>query len=218
MSGAVHGPVSGRGILLTGLFLSVFGVAFEMIGIATALPVVMELFHASDLYAWAFSTFVIGQLLATMLAGGLSDRYGPAVPMVAGFVLLLVGLGAATLAPHVWWLFAARFLQGLGAGGLTLSLYVTIALAFDGRERATVLGWISFVWLLPAFVGPPMAAWLVGVGVRVHDPVPDALRAAGVAAHAPGAGTLQAGRARAQGVPRGDGGRRPVAGVHPAGR
>lgn len=160
------GPVPGRGILVAGLFLSIFGVAFEMIGIATALPVVMELFGAQDLYAWAFSTFVIGQLLATIISGRVSDRLGPAAPMVAGFVLLMVGLLAATVAPDVWWLFLARFLQGLGAGGLTLSLYVTIALAFEGPERASVLGWVSFVWLLPAFVGPPMAAWLVGVSWR----------------------------------------------------
>lgn len=160
------GPVPGRGTLLAGLFLSIFGVAFEMIGIATALPVVMELFGASDLYAWAFSTFVIGQLFATIVSGRVSDRFGPAAPMAGGFVLLLLGLLAAVAAQSVWWLFAARLLQGLGAGGLMLSLYVTIALAFEGHERASVLGWVSFVWLLPAFVGPPMAAWLVGVSWR----------------------------------------------------
>lgn len=153
----------GRRKLLLGLFLSVFGVAFEMIGIATAMPTIMAEFDASQLYAWAFSTFVIGQLLATIIAGQVADRRGPLPPMVAGFILFLAGLLLATFAGNVWLLFLARFLQGLGAGGLTLSLYVTIALAFFGPERATVLGWISFIWLLPAFVGPPMAAWLTTI-------------------------------------------------------
>lgn len=156
----------GRRMLLVGLFLSVFGVAFEMIGIATALPTVMELFGATELYAWAFSSFVIGQLLATIISGRLADRVGPLWPMAAGFVLFLAGLIAATAAPNVWFLFGARFVQGLGAGGLTLSLYVTIALAFAGAERASVLGAISFVWLLPAFVGPPMAAALTTISWR----------------------------------------------------
>ncbi|GAB3820257.1 MFS transporter [Tessaracoccus terricola] len=153
----------GRRKLLLGLFLSVFGVAFEMIGIATAMPTIMAEFDASQLYAWAFSTFVIGQLLATIVAGRVSDRKGPLPPMLAGFVLFLAGLLLATFAGNVWVLFLARFLQGLGAGGLTLSLYVTIALVFYGPERATVLGWISFIWLLPAFVGPPVAAWLTTI-------------------------------------------------------
>lgn len=158
-----HAVMPGRRKLLFGLFLSVFGVAFEMIGIATAMPTIMGGFDASELYAWAFSTFVIGQLLATIVAGRMADRVGPLPPMLTGFVLFLSGLLLATFAGDVWMLFLARFLQGLGAGGLTLSLYVTIALVFFGPERATVLGWISFIWLLPAFVGPPLAAWLTTI-------------------------------------------------------
>lgn len=162
------GPVvTGRRALLVGLFLSVFGVAFEMIGIATAMPTIMDLFGAGGLYAWAFSTFVIGQLLATILAGRVADRRGPLAPMAAGFGAFLLGLVLAALAPGVGWFFAARLLQGLGAGGLMLALYVTIALAFRGAERAGVLGWISFVWLLPAFVGPPLAAWLTTISWRL---------------------------------------------------
>ncbi|MCC2592367.1 MFS transporter [Tessaracoccus sp. OS52] len=157
----------GRRKLLLGLFLSVFGVAFEMIGIATALPTVMAQFEASHLYAWAFSTFIIGQLLSTMLAGRLADRRGPLPPMLAGFALFLTGLVVATLAPSVWLLLLARFIQGLGAGGLNLSLYVTIAMVFSGPERSTVLGWISFIWLLPAFVGPPLAAGLTTITWRL---------------------------------------------------
>ncbi len=33
-------PMPGRGVLVASLFLSILGVAFETIGIATALPVV----------------------------------------------------------------------------------------------------------------------------------------------------------------------------------
>lgn len=157
----------GRRKLLVGLFLSVFGVAFEMIGIATALPTVMAQFDASHLYAWAFSSFVIGQLLSTILAGRLADRRGPLPPMLWGFALFIAGLLLATFAPNVWLLLVARFVQGVGAGGLNLALYVTIAHVFFGPERSTVLGWISFIWLLPAFVGPPLAAGLTTISWRL---------------------------------------------------
>ncbi|MEO7588013.1 MAG: MFS transporter [Arachnia sp.] len=159
--------VSGRSWLLVGLVLSIFGIAFESIGVATAMPTVMRALDAPHLYAWAFSTMVTGMLLATLLAGRVTDRVGPLPPMVAGYVLFTVGLLAGSLAPNVWVLLAARFVQGLGAGALSLALFVTIALVYDGAQRATVLGALSFVWLLPAFVGPPIAAWMTLLSWRL---------------------------------------------------
>lgn len=159
--------VQGRSRLLVGLVLSIFGIAFEMIGVATAMPTVMRDLDAPQLYAWAFSTMVTGMLLATLLAGRVADRIGPLRPMVLGYVLFSAGLVLGTLAPNVWVLLSARFVQGLGAGALTLALFVTIALTFEGAQRATVLGALSFVWLLPAFIGPPIAAWLTLVTWRL---------------------------------------------------
>ena len=159
--------VPGRSRLLIGLVLSIFCIAFETIGVATAMPSVMRDLDAPRLYAWAFSTMVTGMLLATLLAGRLADRVGPLTPMVVGYVLFTAGLVLGSLAPTVWVLLGARFVQGLGAGALTLALFVTIALTFDGAQRATVLGALSFVWLLPAFIGPPIAAWMTLITWRL---------------------------------------------------
>ena len=160
MSHTGQDVMPGRWRLLAGLFLAIFGVAFEMIGMATAMPTIMDDLDARALYAWAFSSLVIGQLLATIIAGRVADRVGPLPPMLTGFLLFIAGLVLGSLAPNATILLLARAVQGLGAGGLSLSMFVTIALVFHGRERATVLGMLSFVWLLPAFLGPPLAAWL----------------------------------------------------------
>ncbi len=159
--------VPGRSRLLIGLVLSIFGIAFETIGVATAMPTVMRDLSAPQLYAWAFSTMVTGMLLATLLAGRVADRVGPLKPMVVGYILFAAGLLLGSVAPSVWVLLAARFVQGLGAGALTLALFVTIALTFDGAQRANILGALSFVWLLPAFIGPPIAAWMTLITWRL---------------------------------------------------
>lgn len=138
-----------------------------MVGILAALPTVMRAFDADQYFAWAMSTFVVGMLMATMVAGRLADQRGPMTPAVIGVVLFTSGLVLAALAPSVWVLLLARVLQGLGAGSLNLSLFVVIALAFSGRERAGVMTWFSFMWLLPAFFGPPIAAALVTVSWRL---------------------------------------------------
>lgn len=159
--------IPGRSRLLVGLVLSIFGIAFETIGVATAMPTVMRDLAAPQLYAWAFSTMVTGMLLSTLLAGRVTDRAGPLRPMVAGYLLFAAGLMLGSLASSVWMLLVARFVQGLGAGALMLALFVTIALTFDGAQRASVLGALSFVWLLPAFIGPPIAAWMTLLSWRL---------------------------------------------------
>lgn len=156
----------GRQLLFLGLLLCIFGIAFEMIGVATALPTVMADLGALPLYAWAFSTMVTGMLTATMICGRLADRSGPLLPMVAGYLLFAVGLLVGALAPNVATLLLARFIQGLGAGALNLAFFVVIAFVYRPEERPGVLAWVSFTWVLPAFVGPPIAAALTELSWR----------------------------------------------------
>lgn len=151
---------SGSKSMITGIMLSVFAIAFQMIGLATALPTVMADFEAEHLYPWAFTTMVSGMLVATILAGHVVDRRGPALPLTFGFAMFALGLVLGWVAPDVWFVLAARAVQGLGGGALNLSLMVTVAHAFPPQERPRTMALVSFCWLLPAFVGPPFAAWL----------------------------------------------------------
>ena len=82
--------------------LAVFSVAFQSIGIATALPTLMASFGAESLYPWAFTTMVSGMLAATIVAGRIADQRGPAIPMYVGFALFGLGLVLGWLAPSVW--------------------------------------------------------------------------------------------------------------------
>lgn len=157
----------GRTALIGGLMLSVFAVAFQSIGLATALPTLMASFDAGHLYPWAFTTMISGMLLATIVAGRVADLRGPATPMFVGFMLFGVGLVLGWLAPNVWVVLLARVVQGLGAGALNLTLSVVVAHGFAPDQRARVMALVSFCWLLPAFVGPPFAAWLTQYSWRL---------------------------------------------------
>lgn len=153
-------PAPGRLALVVGIMLSVFAIAFQTIGLATALPTVMASFDASHLYPWAFTTMVSGMLISTIFAGRLADRKGPALPLYFGFAAFVLGLVLGWMAPSVWVVLAARAVQGIGAGALNLSLMVTVAHGFPPADRPRTMALVSFCWLLPAFVGPPFAAWL----------------------------------------------------------
>jgi len=154
--------------LLVGLLLAVFAIAFQMIGVAAALPEAMRSLDAVALYPWAFSMAVTGMLTAILVAGRHCDRHGPLVSMGLGFGTMLLGLTAGSFATDVWMLLTARLVQGLGAGAINLTLYVVIALAFPAGRRPAVLAMLSFCWVLPAFLGPPISSAMVALGGLVN--------------------------------------------------
>ena len=146
--------------LAFGLCTAVVAVAFEVISVATAMPAAARELDGLSLYAWAFSLFAIGQLFATVAAGRLCDRIGPARPMAGGLALFTVGIVVAATAPTMIQLISGRLLQGLGSGLTSIAMYVVIARAFDESYRPTMFSWISAAWVLPSFIGPVVAAFL----------------------------------------------------------
>ncbi|MGJ6981407.1 MFS transporter [Aestuariimicrobium soli] len=155
----IEEPQSQRA-LTVGVLTIVFSVAFQAIAVATAMPAAAEDLGQLSLFAWAFSLFVIGMSLSTVLGGRASDRFGPIRPAALGVVGFGLGLVLAALAPTMLVLVGARFVQGLGGGLLNVSLMVIVARLWDEHRRAVLMTAFSFCWVLPAFVGPPIAAWL----------------------------------------------------------
>ncbi len=151
---------SSRRALVIGLMLCVVAVAFEAIAVVTAMPAAASDLGDLGLYAWAFTAFMIAQVFAIVAAGQVSDVRGPKGPMVIGFGLFAVGLVIAGSAPTMLILMVGRFVQGLGGGAMNLAVMVLIARLFDAKERAVLMTAMAFAWMAPAFVGPPIAAWL----------------------------------------------------------
>ncbi|MGB7962508.1 MAG: MFS transporter [Propionicimonas sp.] len=157
---AVPAPTPSRRGLVVGLLLIVVAIAFEATAVVTAMPAAVDDLGNLDLYAWAFTGFVIAQTLSIVAAGQAADRFGPVRPLIAGFVIFAVGLALAGAATSMGLLVVARTIQGLGGGTMNLAVMVLVGRAFDGRERASLMTAFSAAWMVPAFAGPPLAAWL----------------------------------------------------------
>lgn len=151
--------VSRRG-LTVGLFTAMVAIAFEAISVATAMPAAASALNGLRLYAWAFSLFLIGMLFATVASGRLADRKGPARPMLLGLGLFALGLVVAATARSMPQLIGGRLIQGLGSGTMSVAIYVCIARVYDPEQRPRMFSYISTAWVLPSFVGPPIAAYL----------------------------------------------------------
>lgn len=161
--GPGHGTpptTASRRELTIGLLLCVVAIAFEAMAVVTAMPAAAADLGDLDLYAWAFTAFVLAQTFAIVAAGQFSDRVGPTIPLVVGFGVFAGGLLLAGAAWTMPILLVARFVQGLGGGTMNLAVMVLVARVFDERERAVMLTGFSGAWMVPAFVGPPVAAWI----------------------------------------------------------
>ena len=136
----------------------VFLTAFESLAVTTVMPVVSTDLGGRGEYATAFAATLAASVLGMVAAGGWADRRGPGKPLLAAIAVFAAGLLAASLAPTMEFFVAARFLQGLGSGGISVTLYVVVALVFPPTLRPAVFGAFASAWVLPSLVGPFLAA------------------------------------------------------------
>lgn len=142
------------------ILVGVLAVAFESYAVLTAMPAAAEELGQLDLYAWAFTSFVVAMLFATVLGGRLVDRIGPVRPLGVGLGVFVVGLIAAGFVPTMSWLLAMRVVQGFGAGFITVGLMVLVARVYDEATRPRIMTYFSVCWVVPSFFGPPLSAWI----------------------------------------------------------
>jgi MFS family permease len=154
----VFGP-SRRGTTV-GMLLLISMIAFEAMGVGTAMPALVADLGALPLYAWPFVTFVAAAVFGTALGGWWCDRAGPRLPLIGSPLLFGAGLIVAGTAGGMAQLLVGRVLQGIGAGATTVGLYVLISIVYPERARPAVFGLMSGAWVLPSLVGPPVSGFV----------------------------------------------------------
>jgi MFS family permease len=143
-----------------GAWSLVFLAAFESLAVTTIMPIVTTDLHGRGLYALAFSSTLAAGVVGMVAIGSWADRRGPAVPLFTAIAVFAVGLAVAGLAPSMPVFVAARFLQGLGAGGMTVALYVLVALVYPAVLHIRIFGAFASAWVLPSMVGPFVAGFV----------------------------------------------------------
>jgi MFS family permease len=153
--------------LTVGLLLTMGGVAFESLAVATVMPASAADLGGLALYGWAFSAFLLTNLVGIVVAGGESDRRGPAEPLMVGVSLFAIGLVVGGLAPNMAVLIAGRTLQGFGGGVIGSVAYVAVGRGYPEASRPRMLALLSTAWVVPGLVGPAVAGLIAdAVGWR----------------------------------------------------
>lgn len=153
--------------LSIGLLLTVTMIAFEALGITTAMPEAARELGGISLYGWVFTAAFLSSLIGISLAGPRADEVGPARPYAVGICLFAVGLAIGGSAPSMTVVVVGRLVQGLGIGVLPSVVYASIGRAFTDRARARMFALLSSAWVVPGLVGPALSGWVAeNVGWR----------------------------------------------------
>ncbi|MCA2218669.1 MFS transporter [Jidongwangia harbinensis] len=138
----------------------VFLAAFESLAVTTIMPIVTADLDGRALYSVAFSAALAAGVIGMVMFGSWADRVGPARPLLTAIGLFGAGLVLAGSASTMTVFVGGRFLQGLGAGGITVALYVLVAKMYPPVLHIRIFGAFATAWVLPSMIGP-FAAGLV---------------------------------------------------------
>src|SRR5215831_9791346 len=137
---------AGHRALTLGMVLTVAASAFESLAVATILPQTTREIGGLATYGWAFSSFMLSNLVGISAAGRAADRRGPALPFLGGASLFVAGLVIAGFAPSIAPFIAGRFVQGLGAGAISAMSLATVGRAYAQEAKPRILALLATAW------------------------------------------------------------------------
>lgn len=127
-----------------------------------AMPVVKAEFGIGTGLAQATISLVMAVMaVATIVYGGLSDRFGRKPVLLGGLALYAIGAGLCWFAGDIWMLLAGRALQAMGTGcGVVLAR--AILRDIYGQDRIVqMVAYLTAAYVLAPLLAPPLGGVMV---------------------------------------------------------
>ena len=140
-------------------------ILFSLSGMATGFLVVytVRAWNLPDAQASSFSLALqVGMTLAYLFFGFLSDRKGHKLSLEICFLLSVLSLGLAILAPGPAWFFPVFFLRGAVAAATFVSGISIVYEFTDAGNRPTYIGLANTIPGVAGAIAPLLGGWLAG--------------------------------------------------------
>ncbi len=128
--------------------------------VSTALPTIVGEFGQMEMFGWVSSAFLLSMSAVMPIYGKLGDLFGRKYVMLAAIVIFTLGSLACGFAWSMDSLIAARVFQGLGGGGIMVSIFSINADLFEPRERAKYQSYSSLMIMASGSLGPLLGGTL----------------------------------------------------------
>src|SRR6478609_7403332 len=143
-----------RLVLFLCLMLAMFMATLDNQIVSTALPTIVGEFGHLERFGWIGSAYLLSLSAVMPVYGKLGDLFGRKYVMMTAIAIFTVGSAVCGLAVSMNTLIAARVLQGLGGGGIMVSIFAVNADLFEPRERARYQSYSSLVLMASGAIGP----------------------------------------------------------------
>lgn len=140
--------------LLVGLMVAMFLAALDQTIVAIALPTIGRQFDDMANLSWIVTAHLLSGTAVAPVFGTLSDIFGRRIMIATALGIFIAASVLCALAPNLLTLILARFLQGIGGGGIMPVVQTIIADAISPRERGQYQAYFSGVWLAAGLSGP----------------------------------------------------------------
>ncbi|CAO3622055.1 unnamed protein product [Cunninghamella blakesleeana] len=146
--------------VLFGLWVGVGLASLDSSIVATVYPQIGSEFHKSNDVIWVATSYMLSYSALQPLYGRISDAFGRKTTLQFAVFVFFVGSLLCGAANSLWSLVFARFVAGIGGGGLnTISSVITSDLV-TLRERGTYQGYANIWFAVGGLVGAPLGGWL----------------------------------------------------------
>lgn len=143
------------------IFVVVGLAAFNALGVSAALPELAAELGKLNLLPWVVTTYLIVAGVSTVASGALIDTIGLRFIFRWALVFFIAGSVLGGLAPSMELLIAARFVQGIGGGGVIAVGLAGVNLLYPSELVGRAFAANSTVWGVMGVAGPLLAGFLL---------------------------------------------------------
>ena len=129
--------------------------------VATALPSIVDDVGGLSRVTWVIIAYALAVVASMPLYGRLGDLYGRKRMLVSAIGLFLGASMACGAAQTMSQLLVARFVQGLGGGGLGVLAMATLADIVPARKLGRWLGYQGVIYAVASVLGPVVGGLFV---------------------------------------------------------
>jgi EmrB/QacA subfamily drug resistance transporter len=128
--------------------------ALDQTIVSTALPTIVGDLGQPGHQSWVVTAYLLAETIVTAVVGKFGDLFGRKVVFQISIVVFVIGSALSGAAQNMEWLIAARAIQGLGGGGLTVTATALIGDVIPLRERGRYQGMLGAVFGVTTVLGP----------------------------------------------------------------